>query len=266
MANIASLDDYLSKNRQKISYYRGTPTTVVANKPFTLFHLAGSPGAVSWYKSYTGSLVTSGISNDGIFIPAVTGATSCNLVGLKYYSTVVSTVTLNEIVGYCGTFYATPNTYSGITGGPVDTAISYNSTPYYDTQLWINIVSPVTGTLNVNITYTNQDGVAGRTTGVQGTGITALGALYRMRLQAGDYGIRSIQSVVSSVSTAGNFNVLIVRELTTIKVSTVNEVVCKNLVDLGLPIITPSSTALLPFYTFGTTSSGLSTLEIEIAG
>lgn len=63
------------------------------------------------------------------------------------------------------------------------------------------------GSQSIAVTYTNQDGVTGRTTGtIAATGVAPIvGRMLQLPLQAGDTGVQKIESVTSTVSTAGTF-------------------------------------------------------------
>lgn len=81
-----------------------------------------------------------------------------------------------------------------------------------------------TGT-TVTISYTNQAGTSGRTstaTSFGGTGLREAGILIPIPLQAGDTGVRSIQSVTvtATTGTAGNFGVCLFKPLAMISLET----------------------------------------------
>jgi hypothetical protein len=85
---------------------------------------------------------------------------------------------------------------------------------YKGTEIWVECVAAFTGTPSIAVTYTNQDGTTGRTTGTVSMG-RALGAnnLVQLPLQAGDTGVQKIESVTATVATVGTFNVLVIRPL-----------------------------------------------------
>lgn len=85
---------------------------------------------------------------------------------------------------------------------------------YKGTELYFVAASAFTGNPTVTVTYTNQDGVAGRTTGAFAFGYApAVRAMQQLPLQAGDSGIQKIESVVCTVATIGTFDILVVRPL-----------------------------------------------------
>lgn len=83
---------------------------------------------------------------------------------------------------------------------------------YAGTQLWFCAATAFTGNPTVTITYTNQDGVAGRTSTLSMTA-PPIGIMYQMPLQAGDTGVQLVESVVSAVASVGTFNVYVTRPL-----------------------------------------------------
>jgi hypothetical protein len=93
--------------------------------------------------------------------------------------------------------------------------------------------SPGTTGTTVTVSYTNQSGTPGRiSTAVAfgATGFRELGALIRLPLQAGDTGVRSVESVTlaATTGTAGNFGVLLYKPLA---LMFVNDVEGANVID-----------------------------------
>jgi hypothetical protein len=106
-------------------------------------------------------------------------------------------------------------TFNANTSG--NTPTSYSSRipggDYKGTEIWLEQVTAGTGTQNVNITYINQDGTSGRSTGTVATATNAIGRMHRLPLQAGDTGVQGVTGVVGSVATVGTFNILVMRPL-----------------------------------------------------
>lgn len=97
------------------------------------------------------------------------------------------------------------------------------------------IVHATVGGTGVTVTasYTNQAGTPGRTTTAVifgGSGQTSAGTMMRLALQAGDTGVRSVESVTLSATTgtAGNFGVVLYRPLAMMMV---NDVEGANVLD-----------------------------------
>jgi hypothetical protein len=85
---------------------------------------------------------------------------------------------------------------------------------YKGTELWIDTTTAFVGTPTITITYTNQDGVTGQSTGaVVMPAAFPVNRMYQMPLQAGDTGVQKVESVVCTVATGGAFNVMVLRPL-----------------------------------------------------
>lgn len=108
-----------------------------------------------------------------------------------------------------------------------------------------------TGGATVSVSYTNSDGVAGRTgTFVQGTS-AAIGAILGgvttgadtetpwIKLQSGDSGVRSVQSVTMGTADVGFFAIVLVKPLAKICLRGLDAPVEKDILidDADLPII-----------------------------
>lgn len=139
-------------------------------------------------------------------------------------------------------------------------------------EIWIEVVTAfVTGTVRqVQVTYTNSSGTAGRTSVIsvaQAAAALTLGKMFMLTLQAGDVGVQKIESVIVTVGgmTAGTFNVLILRPLfTSGRVAIANDGGVYDLLGTGAPIVYTDS-ALIMVPEADSTSSGIPNISIEIA-
>jgi hypothetical protein len=96
----------------------------------------------------------------------------------------------------------------------------YTGTEAAGNRIFLEIYS-VVGTTPTTVTasYTNENGVSGRTTQAVtfgGSGKREVGRMIYLPFQAGDFGARSVQSVtvLATTGTAGDFGVTIVRPIT----------------------------------------------------
>jgi hypothetical protein len=94
---------------------------------------------------------------------------------------------------------------------------------------------------NATVTYTNSDGVAGRTAtlsaivGSQAPATPVIGTIIWFNLQAGDKGVRSIQSITLGTSwVSGSISLFIARDLASIGTSLVNVQFTRKLSDPGV--------------------------------
>lgn len=127
-------------------------------------------------------------------------------------------------------------------------------------EIWLEGYTPIGATAsNVTVTYTNSDGVAGRVTTSEAILASFPAARrQRLRLQDGDFGVSSIESVTLSASTgtAGNFAVVLCKRYTAAGVTLANTSVAADFAALGLPQI-PTDAALEFLHYATTTTSGI---------
>ena len=127
-------------------------------------------------------------------------------------------------------------------------------------EIWIECYTATGSTAaNITVQYTNSDSVAGRST-VSTAHITSMPAnrMYRVPLQAGDTGVKSIQSVTLSgtTGTAGSFGVTLMRKIAVTGSAVTNIPVVSDFAALGLPLV-QNGTALNAIHQGTTTSSGI---------
>lgn len=100
--------------------------------------------------------------------------------------------------------------------------------PYVGVHIGLVIYSAIGSTATtVTVSYTNQDGVSGRTSvatlfgGSSGNERSVAGLMIPVPLQAGDTGVQSVQSVtvLASTGTAGNFGVVLLRPISMLAVA-----------------------------------------------
>jgi hypothetical protein len=105
-------------------------------------------------------------------------------------------------------------------------------------QGFIEVYSGLGATVaTANVSYTNQAGVAGRAGTASIVSSAGIGRLIPIVLQAGDTGIRSIESVILNVSTgtAGNFGVTLYKTLAQVGLPFANVANGQDAIALGAP-------------------------------
>ena len=127
-------------------------------------------------------------------------------------------------------------------------------------EIWLECYTAIGATTaNATVSYTNTANTAGRTTGAMATGASLpANRMLRLPLQAGDLGVKSVQSLTLSVSTgtAGNIGVTLMKRIAAIPFPIVNINSVMDFAALGLPLI--QDNAALQFVHLGTaTSSGI---------
>jgi hypothetical protein len=87
--------------------------------------------------------------------------------------------------------------------------------------------------------------------------------MLQLPLQAGDTGVQKIESVTSTVSTAGTFNVLVMRRLWEGRCRLANDGDTHDFLKTGMPQIFVDSALFLQVVADGT-STGIPEVQIEI--
>lgn len=258
---LSALDGYIAAPKQRVNYFKSASITTVAAMPFSVFAAAGNPGA--------GTLAIGNTANGVVPTDAVAGYPIINAFGgavgyvskVEFGSTVACWLDVYDRVFAAGayafnaavTLAAIPSFSSRVPGGTDFTAC----------QLWLEQVTASTGSQSVAVTYTNQSGTAGRTTGTVVTAANIVGRCWQLPLQAGDAGISVVNSVTGSVATVGTFNICVLRPLWSGRIQLANGGDVHDLLRTGLPQVFADS-ALFPLIAADSTASGIPELMIEI--
>lgn len=258
--SITTFDQWIAGAKQVIPYTKTTTRTTVANRWFSLFDIAGNPGA--------GSLAIGNTANGAVPTDATAGYPTITfssgtgyLSGVDFGSTVASRLGLYDRLFNSGahafnaadTLGSQPSYSSRIPGGN-----------YAGTQIWIECVTSFTGTPSIAVTYTDQSGNAGATTGTVSMGAAlTIGSMIQMPLASGDTGVQKIESVTATVASGGTFNVLVLRPLWSGRVRAANDGDTHGLDRTGMPVVYADSAVFLAVNA-DSTSSGVPDLGIVI--
>lgn len=268
---IQTLDQYIAATKYRLTWMKTGTRTLVAAMPYTVFDLAGSPGA--------GTLAIGNTANGLVPTSAVAGYPVIpSFGGLIGY---LSKVEFGSSVPCCFDLYdrlfaAGAYAYTGQTNS-LSAQPSYSgrivSSNYSGLQVWIEVTTAfVTGTAwTVHITYTNQSGTTGKVSPDIATMAAAalpIGRMYQLPLAAGDSGIQKIESVVvtngGTAMTAGNFNVMVLRPLWFGRVICANGGDVHDLLRTGLPQIFDTSALYVLLYA-DSTAVGLPDISMQLA-
>lgn len=258
---ISSFDGFIASAKQYLSHTKTASRTSIVASWFSVFDLAGNPGAGTLAGTSTASGVVPTDATAGCAtINAFAGGATGYLAQVDFGSSVACRMKLADMVFKAGAYAFNANT--ALTGQP-----SYASRmpegSYNDTQLWIEAVTAFTGNPTFTITYTNQSGVAGRTATLAAGLAPTVGRMLQIPLQAGDSGIQTITNVTCSVATVGTFNALVLRPLWSGRCRTANDGDTHDLTKTGMPIVFPDS-ALFLMIAADSTATGIPELELVI--
>lgn len=260
---IASLDNYIASAKQKITLCKTAARTTIANAWFSLFELAGNPGA----GTLAGTSTTAGVVPDDTTagfpgVNAFGGSALGYLSRIEFANTVPCRFSVYDLLWKAGAYAF--NASATVTAPP-----SYSgrlpNTDYSGLEIWIECVTAFTGNLSVAVTYTNQAGTTAHTTGTFASGSAlTVGRMMQLPLAAGDTGVQKIESVTATVASAGTFNVYVMRPLWSGRIPVANGGDVHDMLRTGLPRVYDTS-ALLFIINADSTSSGVPELELEIA-
>jgi len=269
-------DDYVGGARRNYVITKTAAITSVAAIPFAVHHALGYPGSSGTISaagtsvvaggSSAGELVTNTTANMGdLPIQAVAGKTDYQLTRVVSVNTVAARHKLYDRLWQCSMLLTTLGTGT-ITAPPSYVGRLPNS-DYSNTEIVLEITTAVSATATtVTVTYTNELGVAGRTTGSSGSlsGFT-LGRHVYMPLQAGDNGVQEIDSIVvgGTVATTGRVNVMVIRPVWQGRVGAANAGEVQALDRVGMPQVYATSCLQLEV-TADSTSTGLPIINAEI--
>ena len=259
---ITTIDGLIAAPSQRVGITKTASITATALMATQNLQAAGNPAA----GVLAGTNTAAGVVPDD----TVAGFPSINSFGgatgyinkIEFSNTVPCRMSLFDCLFKAGAYAF--NAAVTLAAQPSYSARVIGGTDFTNTELWIEAVTAFTGNQSIVITYTNQAGVTGRTTGVQATGVApAIGRMLQLPLQSGDTGIQKIESVTSTVSTVGTFNVLVLRRLWNGRVRVANDGDIHDFLKTGLPQIYDTS-ALMCIVTPDSTATGLPEIVAEV--
>jgi hypothetical protein len=259
---ITNLDGLIAGLRQTIVFNKTASRTAVASVPFSIFDLAGGVGAgVLAVGNTANGIVPSGAQAGVPVINAFSGANTGYIAKVDFGNTVSGRLLVYDRLFSAGAYSFNSNVT--LASQPSFSA-RVPDLDYKGLEIWIEAVTAFTGNQSIAVTYTNQDGTAGRTTGTIATGVAPIvGRMLKLNLQAGDTGVQQINSVVSSVSTVGTFNIHILRKLWSGRVRVANDGDIHEFTKTNLPIVYDSS-SLFYIVQPDATATGLPSIDIDI--
>lgn len=257
---ILTFDEWIASDKQIIPWSRTTVRTTVANRWFAIHDLAGNPGAATLAVGNTANGVVPTDATAGY--PPINFSTGIGyLSSVDFGSTVACRLTIYDRVFHAGAYSFNANTT--LSSQPSYSGRMPNGS-YVGTQLWYEQVTNSTGVPNVTVTYTNQAGTAGQSTGGVSVGATFIaGSMFQIPLAAGDSGVQKVESVVGATASAGTFNIVVARPVWTGRVTLANSGDCHGPDRTGMPQIF-SDSALTVMVNADSTSSGLPDILFDI--
>jgi hypothetical protein len=260
---IATLDQYIAAASQRVQILKTAGVTSAAAAVTQVLQAAGNPGAGTLAGTSTTAGVVPTAATPGFpVINAFGGGATGYISNISFGSTVAGRIHLFDCL-WKGGAYAF-NAATTLSAQPSYSSRVIGGTDYTNTEIWIEAVTAFTGNQSIAVTYTNQDGTTGRTTGTIATAVAPIiGRMVQLPLQTGDTGVRTIESVTSTISTVGTFNVLVLRRLWSGRVLIANFGDTHDFLKTGMPQIFADS-ALMALAQPDSTTTGVFELVAEI--
>jgi hypothetical protein len=254
---ITTLDGAIAGFQPPRSFYKAITPTMVAGRPQSLWGLAGNPGAGAFNGTLDGTTLVAPVNGQLPFTDPVSG--NSYLARFIAQATVAGTFILCDRLWHNGGFTITSTSAQSITS-PTWPARDAAGATNGDGVLLGMEISAATGSGSPTITasYTNQAGTASRSaTNVIATAASsAAGAFYPIGLQAGDTGVRSVQSITLSATwTSGTMNLVAYREIARVESILAQTANAIDILTSGMPRIYDDSVLFLIFIPTTTTAS-----------
>lgn len=216
---VTTLDGIFAGMRPPFAFSKAASATLVAGRPASLWSLAGAPGAGAFDTTLNGVVLSSSSNIPAGAIPHYDPSSGNSyLAFLQAIATQAGVLQVRDRLWHNGGYTitstsaqtsTTPTWPSRCPTSGIDDTPSTNG-------LGVKLSLEISGAAGaaaptITCSYTNQAGTASRTgTNILATANSpAIGALYDIGLQAGDTGVRSLQSVTLGASwVSGTMNMV----------------------------------------------------------
>jgi hypothetical protein len=234
---ITSLDLAIAGERPFEEFSKAVTGALVAGRPFSTFYLAGVPGAaVAPSPGLSGESLTSYAGQ--IPVPAASGNSH-----LSYFqcgsSAQAGSVMLADRLWHNSGFTITITTAQAVNSVAWPARDKAGTTNGAGVYLGVEVSAATgAGTPTITVSYTNSQNVSGRTgtNSVATVATSAAGTFYPIGLQAGDVGVRSVQSLTLSATwTSGTIHLVAYRPIIPLTLPTAGIFASLNAVTGNLP-------------------------------
>lgn len=252
---ITTLDDLIAGLLPMEDVYKAAFTAKVAGIQHSSVYIPGRPGAMA--------ACTAGLAGEALTtyagqvpFPATVSGENIHLARLEAgQSGGIGAVTLVDRLWQDSGFTVTSTgaqTVSSVAFPARDNAGTINGA---GVMIALEVSTVLgSGTPTLTVSYTNSAGTSGRTGTILVSNTTSTaGSWYVMSLQAGDVGVKSVETVTQSATmTSGAYSLVAYRSIAMIPAPAPNLHMDRDGISLGLPRLYNSS---VPFFVFQMTSS-----------
>lgn len=268
---ISTVDAVIAGARPPQYFAKAASPALVAGRPHSYWGIGGIPGAGSYDTTLAGVALSGSVSpvNGQIFRADPVSGESV-IARFKGQSAQQGTLLLCDRLWHNGGLNVTLTTAQTVNSAAFparDQASTVNGAGIY-VGMEVSAVAGA-GTPTITLGYTNSANIAARSAVNLDPVITgsAAGAVYRLGVQAGDYGVRSIQSLtLSATMTSGTINLFAYRVLADLELTASN---VPNAIDALLAACPRVPNGAVPFLMLipsGTAATAISGSYIEAQG
>lgn len=242
-------------------FMKAAVTAKAAGSLQDLFFVAGNPGAAAIPSpGVAGAALTSYVGQ--VPFPSAVGGENVYLAGFEAVQAAnVGSLILYDRLWHNSGLSATTATTQTVNSVTLPARDNNGSTNGERVMVFFQTYTALTTSVSVSISYTNSAGTSGRTGTLTTVAASVVGQLVPMTLQAGDTGVRSIQSVTHATMTAGTYGLVMARLIARVGTPVANVGVMKGVYDLGLPRMYDNS---VPFIVANTTGTAVGITDCVI--
>lgn len=275
---ISTLDGVLAGFQPPRPFAKAVTPTLVAGRPHSLWYLNGNPGAGLSPATTAGGVSLSSTSSQvaGQIYHADPGSGNAYLGRFRAGATQPGTLLLCDRLMHVGgnsggtAISVTTTTAQTINTGTLPARDVAGSTNGDGVNWGLEIITATgAGAATPSIGYTNQSGTASRTASLVDTYVasSAIGAFYRFGMQAGDTGIRSVETLTLNVSmTSGTIALVAYRILAELELTGAFVGNAVDALTSGFPRLYNGCVPFLIFVPNTTTASTISGSYVETQG
>lgn len=266
---ITTLDGALAGMQYPRTFAKNVTGTMVAGRPHSLFYLAGMPGAATAPSpGMSGAALTTYAGQIPFSNPA---SGNTYLARLQGQATIAGTLVLADRLWHNSGITITSATGQTVNSVAWPARDANGSTDGEGVMIGLEVSGATgAGTPTLTLAYTNSTNTGGSRTGTNIVATVAssiAGTFYPIGLQAGDTGVRSIQTYTQSISwTSGTVHLVAYRELARLELTAANIPNAIDAITSGFPRLYDNTVPFLFFIPSTTTTSNISGQVIYTQG
>lgn len=238
-----------SGSAQNISWNKTAAPTEGAGTFFDLCQTDGIPGSMATPASTSvGGTTYTGSAAGGLPFNTASSGASTHILAFNATCTIPASLYLIDRLWACSGLAIATGSTSTIVGMPTITRYSSSGSSGVGAEIWYwCITAPSAGGSGyMTVSYTNSEGVSGRTCVINlggGSPPPTAGQCYVGSLQAGDKGVKSIQSVTNTNTsfTSGSHGLFVAKRLITAPITINSPGTSFDGLRTGLQIIEPQA-------------------------